>query len=211
MMYLPKDASRLRVREAENARRNRLDVVKALSQGQITRRDVYKWGLFGLTGAIALKHGFSPFAPSAYGQVPTGTPRSPLFGATKFRFPLARLQLQQPVPVTKTQKLVTQADGTQKLENVAVWGGQYAGIQPDSHRLSYHTDYTVLKNGGTLDAANPFVNPATHRGPMEGRPPGEIFAHQRWDEFFPQVGYVLSWGQIAAETRFYNDPANWPA
>ena len=33
---------------------------------------------------------------------------------------------------------------------------------------------------------------------MEGRPPGEIFAHQRWDEFFPKVGYVLTLGQIAA-------------
>src|SRR5689334_4452035 len=103
MIYLPKDASRLRVREAENARRNRLEVVKALSQGTVTRRDVYKWGLFGLTGALALKNGFSPFAPSAFAktEIPTGAPRSPLFGATKFRFPLQRLALQEPVPITK--------------------------------------------------------------------------------------------------------------
>ena len=33
---------------------------------------------------------------------------------------------------------------------------------------------------------------------MEGRPPGELFAHQRWDEFFPKVGYVLSLGEIDA-------------
>jgi hypothetical protein len=32
---------------------------------------------------------------------------------------------------------------------------------------------------------------------MEGRPPGEIFAHQRWDEFFPKVGYVFSLSQVA--------------
>jgi hypothetical protein len=43
---------------------------------------------------------------------------------------------------------------------------------------------------------------------MEGRPPGEIFAHQRWDEFFPQVGYVMSRGQIAAETNCSADVAS---
>ena len=44
---------------------------------------------------------------------------------------------------------------------------------------------------------NPFRNPITNRGPIEGRPPGEVFAHQRWNEFFPKVGYVMSWGQFA--------------
>ena len=38
---------------------------------------------------------------------------------------------------------------------------------------------------------------------MEGRPPGEFFAHQRWDEFFPKVGYVMSWTQCAPGTRFH--------
>jgi hypothetical protein len=45
---------------------------------------------------------------------------------------------------------------------------------------------------------------------MEGRPPGEIFAHQRWDEFFPQAGYILSLAQVAEETRFCGD-GNWAA
>jgi FtsP/CotA-like multicopper oxidase with cupredoxin domain len=72
-------------------------------------------------------------------------------------------------------------------------------------RLSYHTDFT----------ANPsdpqFRNPITNRGPIEGRPPGEIFAHQRWSEFFPKVGYILSVGQIAPNTRFHpNFPAQDP-
>ena len=38
---------------------------------------------------------------------------------------------------------------------------------------------------------------------MEGRPPGEIFAHQRWDEFFPKVGYVFTLAQIAANQSFF--------
>jgi hypothetical protein len=44
MRYLPKDASRGRLREAQRARDNRAEIVKALSHGQITRRDLYKWG-----------------------------------------------------------------------------------------------------------------------------------------------------------------------
>src|SRR5262250_1117508 len=85
-MYLSPKASLARQREAQKARDNRAEIVKALSVGQITRRDLYKWGIFTTTGALALKNGLSPFAPSAFadGGVPTGTPRSPLFGAQKF-------------------------------------------------------------------------------------------------------------------------------
>lgn len=38
---------------------------------------------------------------------------------------------------------------------------------------------------------------------MEGRPPGEAFAHQRWNECFPKVGYVMSWTQCAPGTKFH--------
>jgi len=80
-MYLPFRASGARLREAENARRNRLEIVAALSAGQITKRDLFKWGIFTATGYLANKNGLSPFARSAFAAVPTGTPRSPLFGA----------------------------------------------------------------------------------------------------------------------------------
>ena len=43
-MYLPTKASRARQREAQNARDNRAEIVKALSHGQITRRDLYQVG-----------------------------------------------------------------------------------------------------------------------------------------------------------------------
>ena len=76
-MYISKNASRIRQLEAQKARDNRAEIVKALSHGQITRRDLYKWGIFTVTGALALKNGLSPFARSAYADVPTGTPRRP--------------------------------------------------------------------------------------------------------------------------------------
>src|SRR5262245_11249206 len=198
-IFLSKNASPARVREAENARNNRREILKALSLGQIRRRDLYKWGIFTVTGALALKNGLSPFARSAFAQVPTGTPRSPLFGAQKFTQRMPRLALQTPIP------LIQSGVG---LDAVANFTGNFANELP-AKRLSYHTDFTNA--GGNANPTNPFRNPVTGRGPIEGRPPGEVFAHQRWNEFFPKVGYVLSLGQVAANTRFHpNFPAQNP-
>ena len=192
-MYLSPRASLARQREAQKARDNRAEIVRALSQGQVTRRDLYKWGIFTTTGALALKNGLSPFATSAFAAVPTGTPRSPLFGAQKFSQPLPRLAVQTPTPMTRDA-----ATGN------ALFTGALAG-ELAAKRLSYHTDFSA-------NPADPqFRNPITGRGPIEGRPPGEVFAHQRWDEFFPKVGYVMSIAPVAPNTRFHpNFPAQNP-
>src|SRR5215475_4089078 len=191
-MYLSNKASRARQREAQNARNNRAEIVKALSHGQITRRDLYKWGLFTAGGFLAWKNGLSPLARSAFGAIPTGTPRSPLFGAQKFTQRMPRLALQTPVSMTRDP-----ATGNAAFPAAL-------GERP-AQRLSYHTNFSA-------NPADPaFRNPLTGRGPIEGRPPGEVFAHQRWDEFFPKVGYVFSIGQIAPNTRFHpNFPAQNP-
>jgi len=190
-MYLSSKASRARQREAQNARNNRAEIVKALSHGQITRRDLYKWGLFTAGGFLAWKNGLSPLARSAFGAIPTGTPRSPLFGAQKFTQRMPRLALQTPTPLTR--------DAAGNAVFPAALGERPA------QRLSYHTNFSA-------NPADPaFRNPLTGRGPIEGRPPGEVFAHQRWDEFFPKVGYVFSMGQIAPNTKFHpNFPAQNP-
>jgi FtsP/CotA-like multicopper oxidase with cupredoxin domain len=191
MNYLSSRASRIRQREAQRARDNRAEIVKALSIGQITRRDLYKWGIFTTTGLLAWKNGLNPFVRSAFADIPTGTPPSPLFGAQKFNQPLPRLAVQQPLPLVRDA-----ADDAVFPPNT--------GERP-ARRLSYHTDFTA-------NPADPQLrNPLTGRGPIEGRPPGEVFAHQRWQEFFPRVGYVMSWGQVAPNTRFHpNFPAQNP-
>src|ERR1051325_5194401 len=145
-MYLPTKAPRARQREAENARQNRAEIVKALSHGQITRRDLYKWGIYTATGALALKNGLSPFARSAYADdIPTGTPRSPLGTATKFSQPMPRLALQNPIPLTRDP-----ATGN------AVFPAAL-GERP-AKRLSYHTDFSA-------DPTNPaFRNLISGRG-----------------------------------------------
>ncbi len=190
-MYIDEKASPRRQREARNARKNRAEIVRALSIGEITRRDLYKWGLFTATGLLALKNGLSPFARSAFATVPTGTPRSPLFGITKFSQRLHRLDIVEPVPMTRTP------------EGNAAFPATMS--ERDAKRLSWHTDYNA-------DPSNPDLrNPTTNRGPIEGRPPGEVFAHQRWDEYFPKVGYVMGIGPCGTTTYFHNGfPAQRP-
>jgi len=52
---------------------------------------------------------------------------------------------------------------------------------------------------------------ATFIDAMEGRPPGPLFAHQRWEEFYPKAGYLMSIGQCQAGTRFCDEmPEQYP-
>ena len=152
-MYLPRTASRIRLKEAQIARNNRAEIVKALSQGEITRRDLFKWGIFTTTGLLVAKNGLSPFAKSAYAgdDIPTGTPPSPLFGAQPFSQPMPRLIQQNPVPLRPVNR---------RSEIDAAFP---AGMgERRARRLSYHTSFS--RRGIPL-------NPITGRGPMEGRPP----------------------------------------
>lgn len=161
-MFLSRKASRARQREAENARKNRLEIIKAKSIGQISRRDMFKWGLFTVTGALAWKHGLNPFVRSAYAgdDIPTGFPRSPLFGVKPFTQPMPRHDVlpRHANPFTFLDPAPTkEANTTQQL----------------------------------LDPALPGVI-AGETGPIEGRPPGPIWAHQRWEEFLPQIAIEVT-------------------
>ena len=85
-MYLSQKASRARLKEVENARANRLEIVKAYSWGQITRRDLIRWGLISAGGLLLPINGLSPFASSVYADgIPTGAPPSPLSGCSLSR------------------------------------------------------------------------------------------------------------------------------
>src|SRR5437867_7739054 len=157
-MYLPWNASRARMREAENARRNRAEILQAWSQGRLSRRDLIKMGLFTAAGTLALKNGLSPFARSAYADdssIPTGLPRSPLFCVQRFTQPMHRFDVlpRNPHPFTFLSPAPTaKANTTQQLLNTALEG---------------------VKAGDT--------------GPVEGRPPGPIWAHQEFTLFAPTV------------------------
>jgi len=154
-MYLPENASAQAVREATRARDKRLEIINALTQGHVTRRDLIKWGLFTTAGLLADRHGLSPLvsAVRASTDIPTGMPASPLFGVQPFTQPMLRLDLMPRYtdlgvlnPAPTEQANVTQRQVPPEL------GGGY--------------------------------------GPIEGRPPGPVWAHQDFKTFPPKVAII---------------------
>src|SRR5256712_3516940 len=167
-MFLPWKSSKLRLREAENARRNRQEIVKALADGQITRRDLFKWGLFTVGGLLVAKHGLNPFVRSAYAAVPTGLPRSPLFGIQAFTQPMPRFDVLPRNAISVLSPAPTaQANTTQQLLNTAL-----EGVRPGD------------------------------KGPIEGRPPGPIWAHQEFTRFAPAISIQATQEGAKANTVY---------
>src|ERR1051326_607303 len=106
--WLSENSNRKRLRDAENARKNRAEITAALSHGQIKRRDLVKWGLFTSAGIMMPIGGLSPFVrpvhaqtTSSFGtrsggscsQIPTGLSPSPLFGQSPFTQPMPRFDV----------------------------------------------------------------------------------------------------------------------
>src|SRR3982751_6315927 len=93
-IYLPRKASKASLRDAERARQNRAEIVRELSWGRVSRRDLLKWGLFSAGGALAMKGGLHPFlSASAQTFGPTGAPPSPLFGCQAYTQPMPRVRV----------------------------------------------------------------------------------------------------------------------
>jgi FtsP/CotA-like multicopper oxidase with cupredoxin domain len=167
-IYLPWNASKARLRDAEHARRNRAEIVRELSWGRISRRDLFKWGLLTGAGMLAPIGGLNPFVASARAQAlgPTGAPPSPRFGVAPFTQPMPRFDVIARNPVSCLSPLpMAEANQTQ---------------QPVDPRLG----------GGT--------------GPIEGRPPGAVWAHQRFNEFYPKVAVEMT--QAPATTNYIYNP-----
>ena len=104
-IYLPKDASRAQLKAARQAQEERRGIIKALSHGQVSRRDLIKMGLFTGAGMLAPIRGLNPFVPNLSAQtpggpgIPTGLPSSELFGATAFSQPIPRFDVLQRKPM----------------------------------------------------------------------------------------------------------------
>ena len=99
-IWLSPNSDPRRLRDAENARRNRAEITQALSYGQVSRRDLIKWGLFTSAGIMAPIGGLNPFVSSLHAQpvtslfdggdcsqIPTGLSPSPTFGVQPFTQP----------------------------------------------------------------------------------------------------------------------------
>jgi len=168
-IYLPWNASKASQRIAERARENRLEIVRELSWGRVSRRDLMKWGLFTSAGMLASIRGLSPFVPSASADgsnIPTGAPRSPLFGARPFTQAMPRFDVLARNP------------------------------------LSCLTPAPQQESNQTLIPVDPMLGGGM--GPCEGRPPGPVWAHQRWSEFMPNVCVEAT--QAGATTNYAYNP-----
>jgi FtsP/CotA-like multicopper oxidase with cupredoxin domain len=164
-IFLPEKASNARVREAEDARRNRAEIVRELSWGRISRRDLVKWGLFTGAGLLAPIGGLNPFVSKAFADG-SGTPRSPLFGVQPFTQVMPRFDVLARNPVSALNPEPT-AEANQTQQPV-----------PD------------ILGGKT--------------GPIEGRPPGDVWAHQKFDDFPP--GKAIEATQAPARTNTIYNP-----
>src|SRR5689334_17317160 len=172
-IYLPKDASRQQLKAAHQAQEERRGIVKALSHGQVSRRDLIKMGLFTGAGLLAPIRGLNPFVPNLLAQtpggpgIPTGLPRSPLFGAVAFSQSMPRFDV---------------------LPRQSMSALNYC---PPTKEANTTDRYAVDPcNGGGM-------------GPAEGRPPGPMWAHQRWEQCPPQVAVeVTQSGNKGANTTY---------
>src|SRR5262249_24016401 len=177
-IYLPRNASGARLREAQQARRNRAEIVRELSWGRVSRRDLFKWGLFTGAGLLAPIGGLNPFVASVKAAAvgPTGAPPSPLYGCTEFSQPMPRFDVVPRNPVT------TNPDGTL---NTCL-----SGPSPQAASNQTLQPVDALLGGGS--------------GPIEGRPPGTVWAHQRFNEFLPRVTVEMT--QAPSTTNYVYNP-----
>ena len=163
--------SRARLRDAQRAREHRAEIVRELSWGRVSRRDLIKWGLFTSAGLLAPIRGLNPFVPSVAAQIPTGLPPSPRFGVQPFTQPLLRFDVIARNAVSTLDPAPTaQANQTQQPVDPALGGGT---------------------------------------GPIEGRPPGRVWAHQRFAQFPPAVAVEMT--QAQARTNVTYNPGVRPA
>jgi manganese oxidase len=179
-IWLSENADKRRLRDAENAQRNRAEITKALSHGQISRRDLVKWGLFTSAGLLAPIGGLSPFVRPLHAQtasfssggscsaIPTGLSPSPTFNVQPFTQPMPRFDvLPRNAVSTLTPAPTAQANTTQQPVDPALVGGQ--------------TGLT---------------------GPIEGRPPGPNWAHQGFAQFPPQVAVEITTKPVTTNTSY---------
>jgi FtsP/CotA-like multicopper oxidase with cupredoxin domain len=160
-MYLSGNASKARVRDAERSRRNRAEIVRELSWGRVSRRDLIKWGLFTSAGLLAPIGGLNPFVGRASAD---GIPLSPLFGCDAFTQPMPRFDV-----------LPRQSVGS---------------LSPAPR----------AKSNQTKQALDPALGKGS--GPIEGRPPGDVWAHQRFNQFQPEVAFDVTQRPVRSNTVY---------
>ncbi len=131
-------------------------------------------------------------------DIPTGGDPSPLFGAEPFTQQVLRFEEfgTQPLPAESTPgaSFPTPADAQSSPDGAELDAFLDQTIYPIPTREANITDLNPWQ-----EQIEDFLGRALDTPPAEGRPPGEGWAHQRWDEFFPEVYFQTA--QAGARTN----------
>jgi FtsP/CotA-like multicopper oxidase with cupredoxin domain len=178
-------------RESGKDSPNPINVTRNSPQGQPSRRDLMRWGLFTTAGLLGPIGAISPFVRHAFaggngggggggggnggGQgnggstgVPTGLPPSPTFGVAPFSQPMPRFDVL-PRNAVSTLSPAPTAQSNQTMQT----------LDPN------------LVGGKTGEM-----------GPIEGRPPGPIWAHQQFSSMPPKVAIEVTTQGAKANTVY---------
>jgi hypothetical protein len=131
-------------------------------------------------------------------DVPTGGPPSPLFGAGEFQQQMllfeefgSRRLANAPALTVPFPSPTTGPAPEQDPLAVAASGPSGAAVEAFLDQAGISPIPTVFANTTALNPwrlpIETFLARALDTPPAEGRPPGKGWAHQRWNEFFPQV------------------------
>ena len=184
-MYISEKASRIRQREAQKARDNRAEIVKALSHGADHPARSLQVGHLHRHRCARAQERLEPVRAHRLCRCPDRHPEKPPVRRGQVHPDDAAAAVQTPMPLVRNASEAVFPAGS-----------------------DYECQAAVLPRGLQQLRRRPgrqsVPQPGHQQRPQEGRPPGEFFAHQRWSEFFfPKVGYVMSWTQCAPGTRFH--------
>jgi FtsP/CotA-like multicopper oxidase with cupredoxin domain len=143
-----------------------------------------------------------PLAQQTGNKIPTGGKPSPLFGAESFTFNMLIFEefgtdkLDGNSAVTQeqwTQMPAPQVGAAPEQDPESMARSAPVGTdlenflgQPGIFPFPTAHSNTSLPNPWTPEIKT-FLNRELHGAPAEGRPPGEGWSHQRWNEFYPQA------------------------
>lgn len=147
------------------------------------------------TKSDAALNGAVPLAAQTSNNIPTNSKPSPTFGALPFtqqlllfeEFGLEKLDPAAPAP---SGSLPSLSAGPDALESFLA----QTGIAPYPSQYANTTD-----NNPWQAEIEKFLGRALDHPPAEGRPPGQGFSHQRWNEFYPQAFFKTA--QAGARTN----------
>ena len=209
--WLNEHSDKRRIRDAENARRERAEITKALSHGKVSRRDLVRWGLFTTAGIMAPIGGLNPWVrplraqttttttgvrPSASAVlatsssdnqgIPTGLPASPTFGVKPFSQPMPRFDVLTRKPFTF---------GAGVMDPIPLNPNAPGPDPQQSANLTQQPVDPALVGGKT-----------GLTGPIEGRPGPDkgtdFWAHQRWTSFLPKIAVEVTTKPVTTNTTY---------